>query len=907
MKLQTLLGIVAAQIAWATDFYNAVEQAQLSTIVGIDGKKKIVCPWSSITPMKGAIYANLKLADDMRRLSPHIDIIYSYDLTAYTVGSDIRRAVYTREPEKDRAYPPESLVGGQLGKARAEYINEYYTRLLKLLPIEWEEQPFKQEVGYASNFCTFLQYVCPEESVCYILASILLLSEGVDVPIEADEEKIVLWKNRKRQEAVLEISMLQSKDESHRKETAETINFFKKYKGTEEMPTTMQEFRKGRFLESVSFLAHSHLFECLYDESDMKTMFECVHKILENLCKAAESPEEACKERRLLDEWFMPDERRQEAVDFLRLFIKTQDSIRNIEWFPYYSCESLLTQIKVPGEAPTVQTDEPIHSAVDTGIFLLIRCFAYDPKTKSCSISGFIDSKTSKSDIDGLKKIFRHEKEQINEYGNGHYMGCTAMESLFSKWSECVTSNLSCEEIVYLFTNRTHLDSGMLNFLYALAKITGKFPSVKKQLDSFIARLKNKDTRLLELFGDLLKFTSEFFTSLSVNKQLSVELDALQKETGVDGRPEIYGAIKLRYRFSDSVLEQGMAIEFAPMKFNIWVTPVAVCYPQDGIETKIRKYLQYENHGTFTGCLLAHCLEKEMYTINQHQKTKAEVSRYVMSAVDSMLADLEKEDHQALNQIFLMLHTDSVCDFLAVFNCFNACAADYALSPGIKSLLLRASSSMTAYFLQICKPTESCLYSSIFTGAMKRNMHPKIEMSDTLFTNMFIHSLYSFIVSVQNAQVYDNPKITKAIMRYFEIYAETTKTPLHTCPWLRNFFCHIHLFKCLFSAGTQENSRELAGLLLKEGEEGGLLKNKLDLLWFGLSAITPEASNELRLQLYNVITQDIPYLKSLQKTMLRPYTELGKKAILSYLSENCSVLAESGGEEKLKIVIELFK
>ncbi|KAH9387050.1 uncharacterized protein NEMAJ01_1946 [Nematocida major] len=852
-------------------------------------EKLIVCPWSPLGTLQDEICAQLNFISCLRSMSLHIKTEYLYSISSdKTLEKD---SACTRTGDADQVYPREVTACAEAeGSEHDSYIREYYTVLILLFPlVDYFGNPI--ESAHRSLFTQFLQEECQVEQKCYILASLFLLSEGVHTPVEVSEKRLVLWQDWSRKAAALEISLI-GMEVRKKAEIFRIVNFFKEYTKMCEMPTTKEEFETGCFLESPQFLIRAYRHHCIADKEEMAVFFKCVHRLLEDLCSASLCKSRPCKEKQLLGEWFLPEERQEEGEKYLEPFLTVQKAVDNAGWFSYkYANNKLLNMWAVlQKQAPRKRKESrPVFISAENALLMLLCCLSYDPMAERYCMEKNLEKFAKDRNMATLYDFLANAKKILN---SSKRIATTdhAVLNFFNQWCSLVWY-LPTQKVSYCCPSRVQLGLGILNFFYALECLTGNLFAESRALDTLAEKARMAGPLSESLRSELEAYISQLFTALSINKSLKVTLNPVWKEMSRDGRPELYGKLVLMYTCQNSVISQGMFIEFTPERFNIGAMPVAIHYSGEKNEPAQSLQDKYRSGGTFSGCLFAHCLDRISYCFAKQSKDTD-----FTKDVEEIAEQVANKNHSALNKLFLMRHVRSPSSFEHVSMTFFAYAKKNELQLTRLHPFVRFLSNAAGLLLAGRKIPLNWLHAAIFTGYFRKDLFPNINVASELYCCLFKDSAGSFLTFAESLPE-SRAWIKDAIMAYFREYRRKTKDPLAKCHLLNSSASIEKIFACLFFDNSAESAKELSALLLKESNDDPSFTTKhlVDILWFDLALKNKSEQLPLLMELYTAIDPKSIYIKEKKSLHYIAYTPQNAEGMCKYLEENMSVLVKTGG------------
>ncbi|OAG33002.1 hypothetical protein NEIG_02686, partial [Nematocida sp. ERTm5] len=285
-----------------------------------------------LNPLRTYIMHKSSYVYNKRLFSQGIDTDYSMKKGAKSTDSE-HFYIYTRNPENDKAY--------KFSNARCRYspsyLYYYHKTMIYMFPCE--NNNLSIESCKNDSFTRFLRAHCNKVDSLYLLASLLLLSEGIDVPISIEKnihngERILLkfdfdefsfidlplWlesivpkeTNQKMHDTngVSEEIDLYIHQENimhevgrimvYQKEAEQIVQFFKSLCREPFLsdlsncrePSGRQEFNMGYFLESPRLLIQSYIFEYIDNEKQYKLFLDSVYMLLQKMLYYMKSSEQ---------------------------------------------------------------------------------------------------------------------------------------------------------------------------------------------------------------------------------------------------------------------------------------------------------------------------------------------------------------------------------------------------------------------------------------------------------------------------------------------------------------------------------------------------------------------------------------------------------------------------------------
>ncbi|KAI5184658.1 hypothetical protein NEIRO03_1786, partial [Nematocida sp. AWRm78] len=286
--------------------YTVCARLELCDIKEIEENSFIVTPGNllinpdgPLNPLRGYIFHRNGLIHNKRFLSPWIETDYS--LKKYTASKErtgCRNFVFERRPANDKPYISNNTISAS--NTELEYLSEFHQQMIYMFSCV--NGTISIEPCRNDSFTRLLRAHSNKYYDIYLLAALLVLSEGVDVPIEIDKsiegsERIFLKKETSSNKNGVFIDLplwLESnmpdgtRKAVYQKETEDIVCFFKKLyrepflsevKKREE-PDSRDGFYIGDFLDSPKFLIQSYIFEYIDSIEEYRQFISAVQIFL---------------------------------------------------------------------------------------------------------------------------------------------------------------------------------------------------------------------------------------------------------------------------------------------------------------------------------------------------------------------------------------------------------------------------------------------------------------------------------------------------------------------------------------------------------------------------------------------------------------------------------------------------
>ncbi|KAH9387370.1 uncharacterized protein NEMAJ01_2266 [Nematocida major] len=813
-KFYALAIAALAHCAHARVSFGEVMEMQ-STEIG--ESTAFINPSGPICLLRGFVYSEQGYTHNKRFFAPEIETDYKVE----PVG-DVEKTwkhKYTRKAQKDKPYL--SAKGPALGSKPAgkNYSVEYHRVLIEMFP-STDGHTLSVAVAREDSFFQFLQGMPTKQHAHYVLAALLLLSEGVDVPIKA-----------KQKEIALDIGSIAFETKASKK-AAQVINFFKENKGKGKLPDTLEAFSTGDFLNTPQFLIQAYVFEYITSKSDALDFAACMHAILTSL------PEDSCKD--VYSTCFVESKAKAEEDKVTRPLVHIQKVMKNLESFPFASPNMLpaYTSVHACKRGHPELLDETFSNCVETGLFALFCCLAHDPVQKKYNVGAMLSEEKECEKTEALRSFFQLKGVSPKQ---------CATQDIMQEWNR-VVSDLQSEHIAYGTESRNEVRSGILNVLYVVAEAAGRQKEEPRIRELELAL---EDSEIGKASEDVIEKTQEYveklFESLSVDKSLKVEFSGLKVDARSDKRKDLYGEITLNYTDKYRIKKQGIRLAFQPRHLIVTLCPCTFLSSASGEEEAFFAVSDCPYPRTFAECVFAgyanawraRGADPHGDRLSKHIKEIA--GRLVTSGASA---------HP--NQLFLLgsaLRYKQIQDIAEHFT-LHAVAKGIKLTqehPGVRLLSnLLGSLPLDDYETQM-----DVLQYPVCLG-MQRELFPKISLAKERFG--LIYRISSTVIEIGD-YIGDNfAPAANAIMKYFREYKEQGRGPLfERCELRISTIISDFLFPLFLADKSTHHTDEIGALIIdveeKDREDALNAKALFDLLLFLASLKDRDTPPELVLAL----------------------------------------------------------
>ncbi|EIJ88086.1 hypothetical protein NEQG_01530 [Nematocida parisii ERTm3] len=636
-----------------------------------------------LSPIRKFICEKLNLMYSMRFLSPGTDAHYSIIVIDDEENEENLKIESTRDYNKDAPYIKSSveetvetaeatpIEENKEKKKRTAYLKDYHQTLIEMFPSSTGFLSI--HTSRADSFIKFLQFEHVSKHKNHILAFLFLLAEGVDIPLKVEGSKsspilvlkeiIAKSKQKNKTEDLKEceeeknIFSLSMKDDLGsrknenskgatkavpQKRAADVINFFIENKmnpdiregGKYAEPRTYEEFNTGKFLKNARWLIQYYIFEYLDSESSIIELAKAVHSMLKESIKQKEkegSNVEVEYLKSIIDKCFVKFSvtntiKSKHRIDILTTIYK-ESPLLNV--FPFAG------DVSIPGyrailsynrKKDSFNVGKGYSNCVEAGLLGLFCCLAYDAETKEYTTEHMGEVSPD------LKRFFTIYNKPFE----------TDTYDIHKEWNK-VVADLENENIKYLKEDRNELVSGIINMLYVITEITGRYSEEEESLKEFCARLEEGgNENQSELFTKVKLYTEELILSLSKkytaeedselpSREIKIDILNMSKCPNLNGQTELFGEVVITYSYLN--LEGGIKLNHTIKHVQTKSFPSRINTLTNEKKKEIidkTSSVEKEPKQTLTDFLLMHFVDKLMEgnnPIGNYYKENIKISR----------------------------------------------------------------------------------------------------------------------------------------------------------------------------------------------------------------------------------------------------------------------------------------
>ncbi|OAG32411.1 hypothetical protein NEIG_01728 [Nematocida sp. ERTm5] len=811
MKLQYLICIIFACQVYARLALSQLEHLQKMIFVSSAFGEQRINQNGPLIFLPALIYHKSGYMHNKRLFSPEIKTDYSLTKNPKKNMYDQNSFTFTRKPNNDKVYFSINE------DTNSVYLSEYHKRIIQMFPSSTGDLSI--EAGRYNAFTQFLRSSAVLPHASDILASLFLLSEGVDILLSWNDNEKTLTLHKTNGDMHFNISMvikgyknIQSKKlkNIYQSEVKEIIDFFIERrnkpslheKKASSVPTSFDEFKKGRFLDSLEFLIQMYIFEFIDSIESAENIIRAIHTmLLDYITNGHYSLDESeiHHAQRVLEKCFVPNSAK-EALDYIQSMKDVYQIIYQNRATPFYDSSLLPGYTRVPyynrkTNSFSKKCQESFSNCGEAGIFALFCCFTYDPVE--------------------------------NIYTTAHIPGASPeLKSFFKKYDipeECISAKHHKEwcrvvsdlagPIDYVCPGN-EINAGILNMLSIICTITNYSDSSLIELKKKIANTQNEESELYEI---LTEFIKDLFTQLSFNKSVVVSCRNLNLGNACSERTDVFGYISLNYTYKNIQNTVQMHLSRSHSEFSaLQNTENQAVTGIDRLQILKNKYVKEK---AFTGYLLANYINRMIENI-----MKKDSHSYLLA---NDIISMTLSDIKHINGLFLLKKIEGIEYKKEIVSRFLF----YMKSEDIHSenRIIRMTSNILGSVPLNDKYTQiKMLSAAVYTMAYKTAYtNIQLEEQDTIgiieYTMNTLH-MFSYILDA------NNPTILLAhIKEYIKrigYFSNTMYNPLISMHTSRR------IFNCLFSNNQSccaENGFDIIDMLLYIDEETASF---VSFIWF---------------------------------------------------------------------------
>ncbi|KAI5161588.1 hypothetical protein NEAUS03_1679 [Nematocida ausubeli] len=513
----------------------------------------VINPMGPLNLFRGYIGRQGAYMYNKRFFSPEIDTDYALS-KAELSNENKQEYDFKRTPVNDRVYKD---IATQIPNGK--YLSTYHTQLIKMFPSTVGE--ISIEADRPDALTNFLRADHVKKDTKYMLAALLLLSEGVDIKIDVDhtgeKKKLVIKSKTCEEKEFVNVEMYTAgidpvtnkySESIYQSETAEIVDFYLQCRdnpllkkgGEFAMPATKEQFESGKFLNSAAFLIQTYIYEFFDTVENYVSFVNAVHELLVDQVVEKENPEQTKKENesKIFDEFFIAKEALNENIKYTTSFCNLIRAKNENVAFPFYNYTQLPRFTRVPQcklDKSGFELDQSLYYSdyVESAMLALFCCLAYNQKTGEYETSHMGEGISKE-----LKEFFKKypRRTELIDF------------EMHKEWSKVVAC-LKNDKIGYK-QGRNGLLCEFSNIFLAIAEITGQKKEIL-ELVEYIESVGKTGKIDINQKSHITVKVNLIIKSLSLNKNLKVECLNMRLWEMPSGNTDIILSLNIVYSFGN--------------------------------------------------------------------------------------------------------------------------------------------------------------------------------------------------------------------------------------------------------------------------------------------------------------------------------------------------------------------
>ncbi|KAH9387241.1 uncharacterized protein NEMAJ01_2137 [Nematocida major] len=888
--------LAAGQVARCRDMAFKEMLACKSRPVGcVRGEDVYVSPEWVGHPVCVSRLVWLEYVYNMRRYSCGLDT--SFSLVPSERVDEYGGEVYTyvREPEKDRAHLPDSIASAAAFARDEGYSMQFHRALVHMFGLQKDGGStydcIAVETGRPCSFTEFLWESCKTtKEAHYVLAALVLLSEGIDVPIRTAGNKVIVKKRKDSEDVLVDVCVPAVKSgESPPSETWQVVNFFKRYRGIYRLPSTYGEFKTGDFLESPQLLILTYIRKYVENAEELMSVMECMFALMEGMGLVESLKDPGSVVSRL----FVPASRLPEAQAHLTPFLEGLSALAALEHLEQFDClqreakYAVLIDRALNGKKEYF--DKRGTNCRFLGACLLLPCLAYDPEKNAYSLEGLLAGAEETTEVAKTRAFFEAVKTHIEE-------------SCFLGWPK--EDQAQKRRDLWLMVHAQFVEAlgslkpTFLNQIRALAQMTGRPQTVVNELAAHQAAMDAEGST--ELTTEAIESVRALLRSIAVDKDVEVTIEEGFKYFGAKGRMLTINHVPERTNICE------MTVVFTQEK--TWMTNLDL--PRRTLSSIEENVLgvavaQYRKEARLSGFVLAECV----YRIAAAKNT--------LNFPSTPVEDVQEAARWAV-ECSPTRPTGVLMALPAMSNYFReGLVTALVLYAEQKKIVLtpahpvgRLVANMIGSIDLSDSMSRNCVLKVPAVVSTLRVLCPALQLSEKSqmeLWNLRAHDVHFVPYPFENT----NLLIRESLMSYLRAYAEKQNEPLFRCILLHRHSIIEMYITYLFTADPVASLEEVCALVLADhtGEDlvtAKALTNALRLSWLAvLLGRGLEENQDAIVEIYNIVEPG--YLAKELSDLCNFWLDINLESTLDGLNEARNILVEEGGCAKFEALYELYR
>ncbi|KAI5167875.1 hypothetical protein NEIRO02_2224 [Nematocida sp. AWRm79] len=587
----------------------------------------VINPDGALSPVRRHVQSISRHMQNMRQYFSGVNI--SFALKIDCCGEE---GEYTCEYRKNPVYD-KVHINMSLPKKTCIYIQAFTEQMINMFPSE--DGPLSIESSHSDSFYRFMREYKNKKDAVYLLAALLLLSEGVNIPLYMDvsttsKEPSTVLSLKAENHAQFYINLEMWLDETvdgkkvepvYQKKTEDIVKFFKQLNNPKcslEMPSIFaetsryEEFITGNFLCNPKFLIQSYFFEYIDSVEMYEEFVKSVYTLLtEQISHASiEESVQTAHAKRVFSCLFAHKAQIKKGVEYITHLQKIE-AIKDAYMVLPFTCSA---QVPTHTNLPEYdQSEERFKfgscvcyvSRMESILLGLFCCIVFNPVTKKYSTAHLPDASP------GLKHFFSQYSEP-KEYAD--YI----MQRDWSKVVACLPSS----RVSYIRKSRNKIAFGLINMLYVISDVVGQNMCVEDAI-SCLKRLLSKDKLSAADQSKVQSSLLGVFKSLSVNKNVEVKCREVEVNSTYNGWKDLFTpddtCIEIVYAHNNACAGVNLEMEYAHPTITLSSN---IHFYQPKLKAALTSMkTRYSSAATHTECMMLQYAEDRLQRIQADDAT----------------------------------------------------------------------------------------------------------------------------------------------------------------------------------------------------------------------------------------------------------------------------------------------
>ncbi|KAH9386711.1 uncharacterized protein NEMAJ01_1607 [Nematocida major] len=783
--------------------------AQIAKCIYMTHEEMLACQNKEVGHVCGKpVYVNTRWGGHPVCIAQICRLGHAYKMRAYSCKVNtsfslvpsrrLGKYVYRRESEKDELHS--GMITSDGG-----YSVKFHRTLLQMFGLRKSSGPeydcLSVECARPGSFIQFLREGCKTQTDShYVLAALLLLCEGVDVPIELAKEGMIIRQRKCSKGMLVDARMGRAALDSGEEQLSEAwqvISFFKQYADTHKMPSTYEEFQSGDFLESPQLLILTYIGEYVKNTEELMSVMMCALEILDDmgLAESMEDPGSA------VSRLFVPASRLPEAQAYLAPFLETFPTLTALERFEEFkSFQNEVRMAVQKKDAPDAEKEYFDNRGTNCRFLeacLLLLFLSVDSDKKAYSLEGLLSGGKKTEEVEKTRAFFDElqaciEKKRLSL----GFPNNTQTQRYRDLW---LKMNTQFKEAL------GNAAPTLLNQMRVLAQMTGRPQAVVDELAAYQAAMDAK--RSTELTPEAIESVQALLRSIAVDKRVKVIIQKQSKGS----EPERY-LLTVEYRKIGKFSEQDLNLSFSQNGFS----KISLVMPHLGYYHELQEKLdvapaKYRQHERFSSFVLAECMHQMAIGATAQSFSHATANELREAARKAVEYSADRP-----NGVLLALPVagKDIREELVSALVLYAEHKKIALTPEHPISRLAANVMGSISLGRVAAQYNRAFGVPVVTGTL-HNLCLRVQLSDKLHQEIWCSQKFADYNNLHSIEE-SNVLTCKSMMRYFREYAMRAGKPLYMCEMLKEAAERPFCCTWLSAASSRGVLKEICILLRAE-------------------------------------------------------------------------------------------